>query len=620
MKNALMFVVLALATTLVAGCAQPAPAAPAPGASATPDYAAVMAEATRIQRQNEDILATANAYNAQMTQTREATVQAGLATQARYAAIQTETRAAITLAAAYAADTATAVATATAGARTQVAISVAQTKDSADAAAFAENQRIIIASNRLALEREQRMNVVRAVAPWVLIALAVLLAGYILWRSFEDRRKAADVLRFEDGTIVVKTPDGGVVDLHRLLHPALTPRKAAYLIPPAEVSGQQMDQNRRQQVIELERVGGRVAGPAREAFAPPAQPAAAAEPDLVVDAEWRVLSDLYQPGKIVLGVNPDGPVLVDPEDCPHLLYAGTTSAGKTRFGLRPLAAQALANGWQVVFISSKRQDFRVFDGLPNARMVFIDQAEQATGYLEAAYTEIQRRNRMLYDANVSTWASMTGRGPRALVVMDEFSNLADAMTDEAGRKALWRALRMATAEGRKCGIHVAVALQDPTWQSMDLPARRNMTPVIFRVQDQAASRVTLNVNGAETLERQHFLARLRQVVHGKAFAPTDDEIQAFVSRHPVNALPAPEWVALPAPAQPAAAGSDSADKTEQIRSLLLDGLSVNRVCNIVFGYTGGSAFAAVSEVKAHMSDTTGTTTTPKTAKTGPQAA
>lgn len=619
MKNALMFVVLALATTLVAGCAQPAPAAPAPGASATPDYAAVMAEATRIQRQNEDILATANAYNAQMTQTREATVQAGLATQARYAAIQTETRAAITLAAAYAADTATAVATATAGARTQVAISVAQTKDSADAAAFAENQRIIIASNRLALEREQRMNVVRAVAPWVLIALAVLLAGYILWRSFEDRRKAADVLRFEDGTIVVKTPDGGVVDLRRLLHPALTPRKAAYLIPPAEVSGQQMDQNRRQQVIELERVGGRVAGPAREAFAPPAQQAAAAEPDLVVDAEWRVLSDLYQPGKIVLGVNPDGPVLVDPEDCPHLLYAGTTSAGKTRFGLRPLAAQALANGWQVVFISSKRQDFRVFDGLPNARMVFIDQAEQATGYLEAAYTEIQRRNRMLYDANVSTWASMTGRGPRALVVMDEFSNLADAMPDEASRKALWRALRMATAEGRKCGIHVAVALQDPTWQSMDLPARRNMTPVIFRVQDQAASRVTLNVNGAETLERQHFLARLRQVVHGKAFAPTDDEIQAFVSRHPVNALPAPEWVALPAPAQPAAADPDS-DKTKKIRSLLQQGMSVNRVCNIVFGYTGGSAFAAVSEVKAHMSDTTGTTTTPKTAKTGPQAA
>ncbi len=596
-----------LVTILLTGCgvvnAPQASPAPRPGVTGTP-APDIFAEATRVQRHYEDTMATANAYSAHLTQTHEATVQAGAATQARYAAIQTETRAAITLAAAYAADTATAVATATAAARTQAAVYTIQTRESADAEAFRANQEIIIASNRLALEREQRMNVVRAVAPWVGLGALLALAIYGVYIFARTLARRPQIIRRPNGAVLVIPPEGGVLDPDRLLAPGLLPRQADYVIPVSpEVSAQQVEQNRRQQAIELARVGGATAGPVREAFTPAAP--VTPEAEVVVDADWRTLDSLYQPGKVILGVNPEGPVVIDPEENPHLLYAGTTSSGKTRGGLRPLAAQALANGWQVVLIGRQRPDFRAFDGLPNARLVFIDQAEQATGYLEAVFAEIQRRNRLLYNANVSTWSRLSGCGPRVLVVIDEFSNLADEMPAESGRRGLWRALRMATAEGRKCGVHMAVALQDPTWQSMDLPTRRNMTPVIFRVHDQAASRVVLNENGAERLPKQHFLTRLQQVVHGKAFAPSDAELQEFVSRRPVMALPAPEWVALPGP-QPAPGEEDLREQT--VRSLLLRGWSINRICQEVYGYPGGSAYAAVVEVKRRMEAEKGTTT------------
>jgi len=599
--------VFLLVPILLAGCGVNTPqTSPAPRPDVTGAPAAdIFAEATQVQRRYEDTIATANAYSARLTQTQEATVQAGAATQARYAAIQTETRAAITLAAAYAADTATAVATATAAARTQAAVYTIQTREAADAESFRANQEIIIASNRLALERERRMNMVRAVAPWVGMGALLGLAIYGVYTFARALGRRPQIIHRPNGAVLVIPPEGGVLDPDRLLAPGILPRKADYIIQVSpEVSAQQMEQNRRQQAIDLARAGGPTAGPVREAFAPAAAPVTP-EAEVVVDADWRMLDNLYQPGKVVLGVNPDGPVVLDPEENPHLLYAGTTSSGKTRGGLRPLVAQALANGWQVVLIGRRRPDFRAFDGLPNARLVFIEHAGQATGYLEAVFAEIQRRNQMLYNANVSTWSRLNGCGPRALVVMDEFSNLADEMPSETGRRGLWRALRMATAEGRKCGVHVAVALQDPTWQSMDLPTRRNMTPVIFRVHDQAASRVVLNENGAERLPRQHFLTRLQQVVHGKAFAPSDAELQEFVGRRPVTALPAPEWVALPEP-QPAPGEDRTREQT--VRSLLLRNWSINRICQEVYGYQGGSAYAAVVEVKRQMEAENGSTT------------
>ena len=74
---------------------------------------------------------------------------------------------------------------------------------------------------------------------------------------------------------------------------------------------------------------------------------------------------------------------------------------------------------------------------------------------------------------------------------------------------------------RKSGIHLALAVQNPTWQSLDLGIRRNCTPLTFRVNGGDASRVILNTPGAEALGNRQFLTVMGGLERGVAFAPGD---------------------------------------------------------------------------------------------------
>jgi DNA segregation ATPase FtsK/SpoIIIE-like protein len=130
--------------------------------------------------------------------------------------------------------------------------------------------------------------------------------------------------------------------------------------------------------------------------------------------------------------------------------------------------------------------------------------------------------------------------------MDEFANLADALP-QSQRKELWRAARMIAAEGRKAGVHLALALQDPSHKSLDLRIRRNCLPLSFRVKDGDASRVILGAGGAEQLQPRQFMTVMNQLIRGVAFAPSDEEIGRFLASRPVQPYPAPDW--LPGHAQ-----------------------------------------------------------------------
>ena len=319
-------------------------------------------------------------------------------------------------------------------------------------------------------------------------------------------------------------------------------------------------------------------------------------------APWRML-DTWQGGALPLGLSKAGLVLADPEANPHLLFAGATGSGKTRYGLRPLIASALADGWQVTIFDRSGLDFLPFRLHPNARLVLLDDPAQAVGYLQNLYAEILRRFAQLRDANVSTWGRLPGAGPRLLSVMDEFSNLADALPGNE-RKDLWRQARMIAAEGRKAGVHLALALQDPTHESLDLRIRRNAAPVSFRVKDQDASRVVLGASGAEALPERQFLAVLSgALVRGVAFSPDDAEIGAFLGAHPIPALPEPERLDSPVVSE-ATGNSLGSQPVDQIRALRQKGVSLNRIQDKVFGYRGGAAYATVKAALEMERDTT----------------
>ena len=71
------------------------------------------------------------------------------------------------------------------------------------------------------------------------------------------------------------------------------------------------------------------------------------------------------------------------------------------------------------------------------------------------------------------------RTPRILSMVDDFSILGDVL-DAAERRALWLAARRLAADSRKSGIHLVLAVQNPTWQSLDLGIQRSCTPLTFR--------------------------------------------------------------------------------------------------------------------------------------------
>jgi len=181
-----------------------------------------------------------------------------------------------------------------------------------------------------------------------------------------------------------------------------------------------------------------------------------------------------------------------------------------------------------------------------------------------------------------------------LAVIDEFSNLADAMPTTNDRNELWRYARMIAAEGRKAGIHLAIALQDPTHKSLDLRIRRNASPLAFRVQDAAASRVVLGAPGADQLGNRQFMTVINaSLQHGMAFAPTDQEIEQFLNDRSVKPLPPPTWLKTSVSTE--TVETDSVQLVELIRPAWLRGESKRAMARLAGKEYAGSFTAKIDQ-------------------------
>jgi hypothetical protein len=323
-------------------------------------------------------------------------------------------------------------------------------------------------------------------------------------------------------------------------------------------------------------------------------------PALPPEAPWRLLDD-WRGGALPLGLGVGGLLLADPEQYPHWLIAGATGSGKSRFALKPLITMALADGWQVLIFDRNGLHFAPFKAHPNAQIQLLDQPDELAGWFDVLQGEVNRRFKFLAEAGVENWSlAPASKAPRLLAVVDDFSILGD-MLGGAERRALWLAARRLAADSRKSGIHLALAVQNPTWQSIDLGLRRNCTPLTFRVNDSDASRVILNAPGAEALGRRQFLMVMGTLERGVVFAPSDEQIAAFLAHRQIPALPRPDW--LPVTGQRGApSAAHEPDQTEQIRALHAAGKSLNAIQTEVFGYRGGAAYASV---KAALGDTRG---------------
>lgn len=480
---------------------------------------------------------------------------------------------------------------------TRQAVALAQLQTGATATQQASLNQAESEAAQLAREK------VVTVLMWIAAFAAVLLT---LFLAFEFARAFTRAYTKQQSwipgaaTLIFDTPGGPIiVDPRRMFGPStvIATKTQRVTMPALADPRLQAMTTQTAQLIELARamVGG---------FHPPYPPNGnlpqmlAQQPpallpggELPPHAPWRLL-DEWHGGSLPLGLENSGLLLADPETNPHLLMAGTSGSGKTRFGLRPVITSALASGWQVLIFDRSGLDFLPFEGHPNAHLYPLANAEEGIGFLKAIYQEIVRRFDILRGQGESTWSHLKNApDPRLLVVFDEFANLADSLDNKA-REDLWRSARMIAAEGRKAGVHLALALQDPTHKSLDLRIRRNCTPIAFRVRDDDASRVILGAGGAESLPPRQFMAVVNaEMHHAVAFAPSDDEIGSFLHRRRTEQLPPPAWLGLPAPV--------SAETVDDVAARIVASYqrtgSLSATQREVFGTNGGADFYAVRE-------------------------
>jgi hypothetical protein len=638
-------------------------------AQATQTFAAQEAAAIARALQGTDTAAAATtaAQATQGSQLATATAQAFEATSTYQSNIATATAAAAQATSTYTAQITTATAVSQETANAVSSISTAQA-----GAATATGQAAQAEQAMMQLERERRLQPLKTYGPWLIgLALMLLLAGLGGWalvtavRVWDARKRVIPHGPFGRPLVLLHGPNGRrtILDPSRLFGPAVTVDGESVIMPQLTTPDYQNQTTARSQAVELRQAGHSPhpilmppPRPQRNTTAansqsPTAIPAPTLNPalELPSDIPWSLLEERWQGTGLPLGMGANGLLIADPEAYPHLLMAGTSGSGKTRYGLRPLITSALSSGWQVAILDRSGLDFLPFDGHPNAHTVLLSEAEEVIHHLALLYETIQGRLALLLAARTSTWSrlqpaalprsnpstsnrpsagssiadasaadssaadspaagaaaaiaaavelSASNPGPRILTVIDEFANLADALPNSE-REELWRYARMVAAEGRKAGVHLALALQDPTHKSLDLRIRRNCLPISFRVKDGDASRVILGSGGAERLPPRQFLTVMDRLIQGVAFAPSDEEIRAFLAARPVAPYPAPDWLegetAAPQPTR-------VMDPNEQeIADMLIAGRSLREIQHQVFGYAGGAAYEAVKRVQARL--------------------
>lgn len=221
---------------------------------------------------------------------------------------------------------------------------------------------------------------------------------------------------------------------------------------------------------------------------------------------------------ILIGQTPEGEnVLRYFDQMPHLLVGGTTGSGKTVFLstllLSLLSRHPKKEQLQLLITSSKVEDFIAFESIPHLiSNGIVAQATDAINYIkQQVFQESERRQKLFVAERVSKISlynqHMREKGlpqlPPVVVLVDEFADLADNISDRNDRDAFFRTLRQIAQAGRSRGIHLILCTQRPSAKLLDTNIKAQLPGrVALTVADIGSSKMILDIQdaGAERLQ------------------------------------------------------------------------------------------------------------------------
>ena len=249
--------------------------------------------------------------------------------------------------------------------------------------------------------------------------------------------------------------------------------------------------------------------------------------------EAPVFRESTSPLTLILGKDIEGrPICTDLARAPHMLVAGATGTGKS-VGINTFLCSMLfrcsPDEVKLILIDPKILELSVYEGIPHLLLPVLDEPRKAELALKWAVAEMDRRYRILADAEVRNLAGykqklpelkaaaqlkkqmaervdangdrsedvidMPEDMPYIVVVIDEFADLIMA----AGKEVEIPVARLAQ-KARAAGIHVILATQRPSVDVITGMIKANFpTRVSFQVASSMDSKVILGAVGAETL-------------------------------------------------------------------------------------------------------------------------
>lgn len=191
---------------------------------------------------------------------------------------------------------------------------------------------------------------------------------------------------------------------------------------------------------------------------------------------------------------------------PHLLIGGTTGSGKSEALntiLYGLTEHYAPNRLNLVLVDPKRTEMVDFDQSPHLLGQIGFDVYAAIDRLTEADAEMERRYQLFNDRRVrdlpqyNAIVSDEERIPRQVIVLDEY---ADLVSDQANRRTLEGVVTGLAAKARSAGIHLVIATQKPSAESISTTIRSNLpAQLALRCRSATESRIVIGESGAETL-------------------------------------------------------------------------------------------------------------------------
>lgn len=206
---------------------------------------------------------------------------------------------------------------------------------------------------------------------------------------------------------------------------------------------------------------------------------------------------------IIIGKDFSGKIVIEYlTKLPHLLVAGTTGTGKSKFlstFIIDIMYKLRLDEVKIILVDTRATNFLRFNGIPHLLIPVITESNKTMGMLAFLIQEMSNRYELFQEKkvdNIDVYNKISEqRLPRIVVIIEDFCDLM-METNKEIEEYIARLIQMS----RAAGIHIIISTQRPSTNVITGIIKANIpSKIAFKVPSQVDSKTIIDVAGAEEL-------------------------------------------------------------------------------------------------------------------------